>query len=143
MKFGQYVRDDGPKAHLKKAGTPTMGGLIILACIAMTSVLYIRGNREVLPVLFATIGFGLIGFLDDYIKVVMKRSLGLTPWQKIVLQAVVAGIFVYYYLVKLGYKPEFLTTVFRRYKGRVVCINACASICGICILCYAWYCQWH
>lgn len=108
MKFGQYVRDDGPKAHLKKAGTPTMGGLIILACIAMTSVLYIRGNREVLPVLFATIGFGLIGFLDDYIKVVMKRSLGLTPWQKIVLQAVVAGIFVYYYLVKLGYKPEFL-----------------------------------
>ena len=108
MKFGQYVKDDGPKAHLKKAGTPTMGGLIILACIAMTSVLYIRGNREVLPVLFATIGFGLIGFLDDYIKVVMKRSLGLTPWQKIVLQAVVAGIFVYYYLVKLGYKPEFL-----------------------------------
>ena len=108
MKFGQYVRDDGPKAHLKKAGTPTMGGLIILACIAMTSVLYIRGNREVLPVLFATIGFGLIGFLDDYIKVVMKRSLGLTPWQKIVLQAVVAGIFVYYYPVKLGYKPEFL-----------------------------------
>ena len=108
MKFGQYVRDDGPKAHLKKAGTPTMGGLIILACIAMTSVLYIRGNREVLPVLFATIGFGLIGFLDDYIKVVMKRSLGLTPWQKIVLQAVVAGIFVYYYIVKLGYKPEFL-----------------------------------
>ena len=108
MKFGQYVRDDGPKAHLKKAGTPTMGGLIILACITMTSVLYIRGNREVLPVLFATIGFGLIGFLDDYIKVVMKRSLGLTPWQKIVLQAVVAGIFVYYYLVKLGYKPEFL-----------------------------------
>ena len=77
MKFGQYVRDNGPKAHLKKAGTPTMGGLIILACIAVTSVLYIRGNREILPVLFATIGFGLIGF-------------------------------VYYYLVKLGYKPEFL-----------------------------------
>lgn len=108
MKFGQYVRDDGPKAHLKKAGTPTMGGLIILACIAVTSIVYIRGNREILPVLFATIGFGLIGFLDDYIKVVMKRSLGLTPWQKIILQAVVAGIFVYYYLIKLGYKPEFL-----------------------------------
>lgn len=108
MKFGQYVRDNGPKAHLKKAGTPTMGGLIILACIALTSVVYINGNREILPVLFATIGFGLIGFLDDYIKVVMKRSLGLTPWQKIILQAVVAGIFVYYYLVKLGYKPEFL-----------------------------------
>lgn len=108
LKFGQYVRDDGPKAHLKKAGTPTMGGIIILACVCVTSLMYIRGNSEVLPVLFATVGFGMIGFLDDYIKVVMKRSLGLTAWQKIILQAVVAGIFVYYYLVKLGYEPEFL-----------------------------------
>jgi len=108
MKFGQYVRDDGPRAHLKKAGTPTMGGLIILACTAVTSIMYIKGNSEILPVLFATTGFGMIGFLDDYIKVVMKRSLGLTPLQKIVLQAVIAGIFVYYYLVRLGYKPEFL-----------------------------------
>lgn len=108
MKFGQYVRDDGPRAHLKKAGTPTMGGLIILACTAVTSLMYIKGNSEILPVLFATTGFGMIGFLDDYIKVVMKRSLGLTPLQKIVLQAVVAGIFVYYYLVRLGCQPEFL-----------------------------------
>lgn len=108
MKFGQYVRDDGPREHLKKAGTPTMGGLIILACITLVSLIYVKGNSEVLPVLFATLGFGLIGFLDDYIKVVLKRSLGLTPWQKIVLQAVVAGIFVYYYLVHLNYKPEFL-----------------------------------
>lgn len=108
MKFGQYVRDDGPREHLKKAGTPTMGGLIILACTTLISLIYVRGNSEILPVLFATLGFGLIGFLDDYIKVVLKRSLGLTPWQKIVLQAVVAGIFVYYYLVHLGYEPEFL-----------------------------------
>lgn len=108
MKFGQYVRDNGPRAHLKKAGTPTMGGLIILACIALVSLIYIRGNNGILPVLFATVGFGMIGFLDDYIKVVMRRSLGLTPWQKIVLQAAIAGIFVYYYLVKLGLGPEFL-----------------------------------
>lgn len=108
MKFGQYVREDGPREHLKKAGTPTMGGLIILACTTLISLIYVRGNSEVLPVLFATLGFGLIGFLDDYIKVVLKRSLGLTPWQKIVLQAVVAGIFIYYYLFKLGYEPEFL-----------------------------------
>ena len=100
MKFGQYVREDGPREHLKKAGTPTMGGLIILACTTLISLIYVRGNSEVLPVLFATLGFGLIGFLDDYIKVVLKRSLGLTPWQKIVLQAVVAGIFIYYYLFK-------------------------------------------
>lgn len=108
LKFGQYVREDGPREHLKKAGTPTMGGLIILACITIVSLIYSNGNREVLPVLFATLGFGLIGFLDDYIKVVLKRSLGLTPLQKILLQAVVAGIFVYYYLVKLNYEPEFL-----------------------------------
>ncbi len=108
MKFGQYVRDNGPRAHLKKAGTPTMGGLIILACTIITSLMYARGNSEILPVLFATAGFGMVGFLDDYIKVVLKRSLGLTPLQKIVLQAVIAGIFVYYYLVKLNYKPEFL-----------------------------------
>jgi len=108
MKFGQYVRDDGPREHLKKAGTPTMGGIIILACVAVTSLIYTRDNKEVLPVLFATLGFGLVGFLDDYIKVVMKRSLGLTPLQKLVLQAVVAGVFVYYYLINLGYSPEFL-----------------------------------
>ena len=143
MKFGQYVRDDGPKAHLKKAGTPTMGGLIILACIAMTSVLYIRGNREVLPVLFATIGFGLIGFLDDYIKVVMKRSLGLTPWQKIVLQAVVAGIFVYYYLVKLGYKPEFLIPFSGGIRdGWYVSMPVPVFVVFVYFV-YAWYCQWH
>lgn len=108
MKFGQYVRDNGPHAHLKKAGTPTMGGIIILACTIITSLMYTKGNSEILPVLFATAGFGMIGFLDDYIKVVMKRSLGLKPLQKLVLQAAVAGVFVYYYLVKLGYKPGFL-----------------------------------
>lgn len=108
MKFGQYVREDGPASHLKKAGTPTMGGIIILISITATSLLYISGSREILPVLFSTVGFGMIGFLDDYIKVVMKRSLGLTPIQKLTLQVVVAGIFIYYYLVKLGYKPEFL-----------------------------------
>lgn len=108
LKFGQYVRDDGPETHLKKAGTPTMGGLIILTSIAVTSMFYIGEHREVLPVLFATVGFGMIGFLDDYIKVVMKRSMGLSPLQKLVLQAIVAGVFVYYYLVQMKYQPEFL-----------------------------------
>ena len=77
LKFGQYVRDDGPKSHLKKAGTPTMGGLIILISVVVTSSLYLRDYPEILPVIFATVGFGLIGFLDDYIKIVMRRSLGL------------------------------------------------------------------
>ena len=108
LKFGQYVRDDGPKSHLKKKGTPTMGGLIILSSITITSVLYIKDYPEILPVLFATIGFGLIGFLDDYIKIVMRRSMGLRAWQKMLLQIAVTGIFVHYYFVKLHYKPEML-----------------------------------
>ncbi len=108
LKFGQYVRSDGPKSHLKKEGTPTMGGLIILISVAVTSMMNIKENREILPVLFATVGFGLIGFLDDYIKVVMKRSLGLRAWQKMFLQMIVTGIFAYYYLERLQYQPEIL-----------------------------------
>lgn len=95
LKFGQNVRDDGPNSHLKKAGTPTMGGIIILASIVITTLFFIAGNREVQTILFVTVGFGLIGFLDDYIKVVKKRSLGLTPMQKIIAQLVVTGIFAY------------------------------------------------
>lgn len=97
MKFGQTERDDGPQSHLKKSGTPTMGGLVILASIALTSLIYVGKYTDIIPVLFMTLGFGIIGFLDDYIKVVMKRSLGLTPMQKMALQFIVTGIFVYYY----------------------------------------------
>ena len=83
LKFGQQVRDDGPQAHLKKQGTPTMGGLVILTSIIVTSVFYLRDYPKIIPVLFVTVGFGIIGFLDDYIKIVMKRSEGLNPKQKI------------------------------------------------------------
>src|SRR5574344_970305 len=72
LKFGQFVRDDGPEAHLKKAGTPTMGGMIFLISVVITSLFFMKDNKEIIPVLFVTLGFGLIGFLDDYIKVVMK-----------------------------------------------------------------------
>lgn len=98
LKFGQFVRDDGPQSHLKKSGTPTMGGIIILLSIALTSVLYISKYKDIIPVLFVTIGFGLVGFLDDYIKVVMKRSLGLRAWQKLLGQIVVTGVFAHYLL---------------------------------------------
>lgn len=96
LKFGQFIRDDGPKAHLKKSGTPTMGGLIILCSIVITSLFYIKDNMDVLPILFVTLGFGLIGFLDDYIKVVLKRNLGLRAWQKMFGQILVTAIFAYY-----------------------------------------------
>ena len=79
LKFGQQVREDGPQAHLKKQGTPTMGGVVILGAIVITSLLYIRDYPKIIPILFVTVGFGIIGFLDDYIKIVMKRSEGLNP----------------------------------------------------------------
>lgn len=96
LKFGQQVRDDGPQTHLKKQGTPTMGGLVILSSIIITSLLYIRDYPKIIPVLFMTVGFGVVGFLDDYIKIVMKRSEGLNPVQKLIGQFVITGIFAYY-----------------------------------------------
>ena len=94
LKFGQYIREEGPKSHQKKSGTPTMGGLIIVCSAVITSLFYIKDNMEALPILFVTLGFGLIGFLDDYIKVVLKRNLGLKVWQK--GQIIVTAIFAYY-----------------------------------------------
>ena len=96
LKFGQQVRDDGPQAHLKKQGTPTMGGLVILSSIIITSLLYLKDYPKIIPVLFVTVGFGVIGFLDDYIKIVMKRSEGLNPGQKLAGQIIITGIFAYY-----------------------------------------------
>ncbi len=96
LKFGQQVREDGPQTHLKKAGTPTMGGLIILSGIVITSVFYIPEYPKIIPVLFVTVGFGIIGFLDDYIKIVMKRSEGLNPKQKMAGQILITAIFTYY-----------------------------------------------
>ena len=108
LKFGQQVRDDGPQAHLKKQGTPTMGGLIILSSIIITSLFYIRDYPKVIPVLFVTVGFGIIGFLDDYIKIVMKRSEGLNPKRKLLGQIVITAIFTYYLISADGVGTEML-----------------------------------
>lgn len=99
LKMGQTERVDGVQSHLKKAGTPTMGGVIILLSVVITSVFYIKDYLKIIPILFVTLGFGLIGFLDDYLKVVMKRSDGLFPKQKMALQIVVTAVFAFY-LVK-------------------------------------------
>lgn len=96
LKMGQTERVDGVQSHLKKAGTPTMGGVIILSSIAITSLFYIKDYPKIIPILFVTVGFGLIGFLDDYLKVVMKRSDGLYPKQKMGLQILVTGVFAFY-----------------------------------------------
>lgn len=96
LKFGQNIREEGPKEHLKKSGTPTMGGLIILSSVVITSFIFVKDYPRIIPIIFMTLGFGLIGFFDDYIKVVMKRSMGLRAWQKMLGQIVVTGIFAYY-----------------------------------------------
>lgn len=97
LKVGQTEREE-LKSHLKKSGTPTMGGLIILAGVLITSLFFIRDYPKIIPILFLTVGFGAIGFLDDYLKVVLRRSDGLLAWQKMLLQIVVTGIFAYYIL---------------------------------------------
>ena len=96
LKMDQTEREDGVKSHLKKAGTPTMGGVMILLSVVITSVFYIKDYPKIIPILFLTLGFGIIGFLDDYLKVVLKRSDGLLPWQKFLLQVVLTAIFVFY-----------------------------------------------
>ena len=73
-----------------------MGGLIILAGVLVTSLFFIKDYPKIIPILFLTVGFGAIGFLDDYLKVVLRRSDGLLAWQKMLLQIVVTGIFAYY-----------------------------------------------
>lgn len=104
LKMGQTERVDGVQSHLKKAGTPTMGGVMILGSVVITSLFYVKDYPKTIPVLFLTVGFGLIGFLDDYLKVVMKRSDGLFPKQKMALQIVVTAIFAYY-VVKIAKIP--------------------------------------
>lgn len=96
LKFGQTIREEGPKAHAKKNGTPTMGGLAILISIAVTSLFFVKDYPKIIPVLFTTVGFGLVGLLDDFIKVVLKRSEGLKPLQKLGCQLIIAGIMCYY-----------------------------------------------
>ncbi len=101
LKVGQQVRDDGPQTHLTKKGTPTMGGILIIAAVAASVLLWSDlTNRYVWVVLFATLAFGGIGFIDDYRKVVKKRSKGLSAKEKFGLQiaaSLLIGLFLYYY----------------------------------------------
>src|SRR5699024_10896255 len=87
MKFGQSIREEGPQSHMKKTDTPTMGGLTLLLSIIVTSIL------AIILLLFVTIGFGLIGFIDDYIIVVKKNNQGLTSKQKFLAQIAIAVVF--------------------------------------------------
>lgn len=112
LKVGQTERIDGVQSHLKKMGTPTMGGLIFLISTTVTSLFFVKGYPKIIPVLFLMLGFGLIGFLDDYLKVVLRRSDGLLPGQKLVCQIIVTAVFAFYMIrftdVSLAMKIPFL-----------------------------------
>src|SRR5215470_14768281 len=103
FQIGQYIREEGPKAHQKKAGTPTMGGVLINIAIIVPTLLWADlSNRFIWLVIFATLAFGAIGFADDYLKVVHKRNLGLTGRRKLLLQFAAAGIIG---IVLVGFTP--------------------------------------
>ncbi len=99
LKFGQSIREEGPKSHQKKTGTPTMGGVMILISITITTLVmtgkFSQPSVETYLLLFVTLGFGLLGFMDDFIKVVMKRNLGLTSKQKLLGQIIISVIFFF------------------------------------------------
>lgn len=108
LKVGQTVRNEGPESHLKKNGTPTMGGVIFLLGMTVASLVFAPKYPYTLPVLLMTLGFGLVGFLDDFIKVVLKRSMGLTPLQKMAGQFLICGVFAWYMVKKSGISMDML-----------------------------------
>jgi phospho-N-acetylmuramoyl-pentapeptide-transferase len=95
LKFGQSIREEGPQRHQAKAGTPTMGGLLILVALTIPALAFAGKSAEVWLALFVTLGHGLIGFIDDYIKVVLKRNLGLKAREKILGQIIMAVALAY------------------------------------------------
>lgn len=97
IKAGQSIRAEGPRSHLAKEGTPTMGGLVIIAAVTVSCLIIPGMLIDRLIILFAFGAYGFLGFLDDFVKVSMKRNLGLRAWQKLVLQILIAvGITLYH-----------------------------------------------
>ena len=105
LKFGQEIREDGPKSHLKKQGTPTMGGIVIMIALMISFFRFADFSDEFWVLLTASLGLGIVGFLDDYIKIVFKRSLGLTAKQKMFGQ-LLFSVIVCYLLFRMGHSTE-------------------------------------
>jgi phospho-N-acetylmuramoyl-pentapeptide-transferase len=111
FKFGQYIQDDGP-AHAKKAGTPTMGGIMIIAAFLLSALIFARESPEALAVIGITVAFGFIGFLDDFLKIYKKHNLGLRAYQKFFAQIIISVIFIYFWSRTPGYSTEILIPFF-------------------------------
>ena len=103
LKFGQNIREEGPKSHLKKAGTPTMGGIIFIISTIITMLIIVRHTSdEAMIALYCFIAFGLIGLIDDMLKIIRKKNEGLTSKQKMLLLVVVAGLSWLLCFIKIG-----------------------------------------
>lgn len=97
LKFGQSIREDGPKSHQKKAGTPTMGGIIFIIAVILSMIIVIKNpNGEMVIALYAFIAFGVIGAIDDSLKIIHKKNEGLKSYQKMILLFIVSAIFAYF-----------------------------------------------
>ena len=99
LKFGQVIREDGPQGHLKKAGTPTMGGLAFIVSITLVSAFLLSSHPEILPVLLVMLGCGAVGFADDFLEKEKKKNEGLTPLQKLFGQIAVGALFFAYRMI--------------------------------------------
>lgn len=108
MKFGQEVRDDGPQTHLKKQGTPTMGGILFLIAISIGILPFIGEVSGLLPAYLLGLGFGIVGFVDDYLKVVKHQSEGFNPKQKMVSQIVISLLYIAFLYFYSGRANDFL-----------------------------------
>lgn len=108
FKFGQTVRDDGPQSHLKKNGTPTMGGVMMMLAILIATLIRADLSTEIFMALLCMLGFGMVGFIDDFVKIKMTRSLGLTAKQKIVLQVILALVISIYKYKAIGSGIQFI-----------------------------------
>ena len=95
LKCGQEIRDEGPAWHGKKSGTPTMGGMIFIIACSVSAIIVSRESIETIMLIFLSVSFGIVGFVDDFIKVKLKRNLGLTELQKLMLQIVASVLFVW------------------------------------------------
>lgn len=116
LKFGQYIRELGPKEHQKKSGTPTMGGIMFIIAIMITTLVFAGKYPMIIPVAIFILLFGIIGFADDFLKVVKKQNEGLKVWQKFLLQIIITCVFIFY----LYKHPDIGTSIIIPFSGALV-----------------------